>query len=1078
MMIRNCITLLAAWIALGFSPGRAFPPAGTFMPAGTFPPAGTFMPAIPPDGVPLAQIFDTKEMDSSEYGRYPNKVYFIWGAHAPGQPQGVTTSKYFPSMRNPDPKITIEWYKEHHPDWIMYQEDRKTPAYGYIYSYGGLVPLDISNPEVRDYYLDSFIVPAVREGYQMVAMDNVDLANWPKSAGHFSKGRWVQQYTGKKDDAAFHRSIIGWMQFLSERLHPMGVGVCANIKSTSAPPAVILEVMQHVDMWLDETGFTHKGNNVTDGAWESAFSLLQKIAPSKGYVSINQVNGPVATADPAQLEWVIGNFLLSRGPQSLLSVVGFEKKAIYHRFDHRPEMDLNIGTPVTAPQKDASGAWMRKYTGGLVLVNPSSTTTAKVLLPKGEWKTTDGHSSGREIVLPPASAAVLTAMDKGQCQAGRVTWAANYPMVFVGDWDMKPLFKRRVGGSPIWQEENYTKEHTEERVKKYKDMGATMLMMHFYKGFGLEAEKEEIADSKRLAQLCRKYGLKVGVYVGATLFYETFLAEKPEAKDWLVPDYMGKPVTYGSQTFRKLVYFQHPGYKEYIKRVLKIAIEDLKADVIHFDNSSVQAIPPVFYHPLAVQQFRDFLRNKYTPAQLEQRLGFSDVSYVEPPPYSGPAANIDDPLAQEWTDFRCQRLADYYTEMAQYIRQLNPNVAVECNPHGLAGRNTMWEQSVDFPRLIANTDFFFSEGEETGLSDGVLLSKIRTYKMARTLDSRVFVTTGHDRLKMAESMAYNRQGMGLINDNEEMDGTATKDWTNLPADEKAYIDFFHKHFDDYRGVKGLADVAVLHTYATMAVNSDRPYQSTALFEQTLLQHKIPFDILFDKQLTHLDRYKVLVLADQECLTENQLQLIRVFVAQGGSLVSTEQTSLFTEGHRRKPDFGLGDLFNVKAPEWKGRNAPEEMVKGPIRKNSFGKGRVVYIPEVRPAVAKPAAAPMAGKYLQLPLNDKELVDAIDWACGNDLLLQVNGPLTVTAGLWEKEDNSALVLHLVNFNYQRQTADSLSVDIRIPEGRRLQQVTVRTPDGRPDENLAFKVDGRHAAFAVPRLAVYDMIVLKLQ
>jgi len=38
---------------------------------------------------------------------------------------------------------------------------------------------------------------------------------------------------------------------------------------------------------------------------------------------------------------------------------------------------------------------------------------------------------------------------------------------------------------------------------------------------------------------------------------------------------------YGDQTFRKRVYFMHPGYIEYMKRVLKIAVEDLKVDLIH-----------------------------------------------------------------------------------------------------------------------------------------------------------------------------------------------------------------------------------------------------------------------------------------------------------------------------------------------------------------------------------------------------------------------------------------------------------------------------------------------------------------
>ncbi|TZF83645.1 hypothetical protein FW774_09215 [Pedobacter sp. BS3] len=658
------------------------------------------------------------------------------------------------------------------------------------------------------------------------------------------------------------------------------------------------------------------------------------------------------------------------------------------------------------------------------------------------------------------------------------SWVADYPMVLVCDHDIKLTFRRRVGANPEWMDDAYAQAHTEERIKKFKEMGATVLVMNFYKGFGLTAEKEEIEDAKKEVALCKKYGLKIAAYIGATMAYETFLAEMPEAKAWIVPDYMGQPVTYGSQTFRKLVYFQHEGYKAYIKRVLKIAIEDFKVDMIHFDNSSVQGIPPVFYHPLAAENFRTFLKHKYTPAQLKQRFGFSDVSYVEPPPYNKNVSRMYDPLLQEWTDFRCQQLADYYGEMAKYIRELNPEVAVECNPHGLAGMNTMWQQSVDFPRILAHSDFFWTEGEKTGLmADGVLISKIRTFKMGRTLNNRVLVNTTN-KLEMAETMAYDRQGLGLIGGMTEIEGGNLGKEYHLSDDEKEYVKFFHKQFDYYRDVTNIADVAVLHSYATMTYDSDRPYQSTFLFEQSLIQSKIPFDIIFDDQLNNLGKYKVLVLADQECLTEEQLNLIRNFVSKGGGLVATEHTSLYTDWYRRKADFGLRDLFKVQAPEWHLRSKPEDILKIPVQKNQIGKGRVVYIPEVRAAVPKPTAAAMSGKYLKLPLNNQELIESVKWASGDNLSLYIDGPETVTMELTEKTDKSAMLLHLVNFNYQKSAVQNIHVDVKVPAGKKVKQVMILSPDNTSENVIPFKENSNRATFTVPQLAVYDVVVMKLK
>ncbi|MFT4094306.1 MAG: beta-galactosidase [Niabella sp.] len=658
-------------------------------------------------------------------------------------------------------------------------------------------------------------------------------------------------------------------------------------------------------------------------------------------------------------------------------------------------------------------------------------------------------------------------------------WVEGFPVIMIGDWDIKPTFRRRVGANPVWLDEQFKNEATEAQVKKYKATGATMVMVFFYKGFGLSAEKEEIDATRKLVTLCKKYGLKTGAYIGATLPYETFLAETPEAKKWMAPPYLGQAVTYGSQTFRKLVYFQHEEYKTYIKRVIKIAVEDIKVDLIHFDNSSVQAIPPVFYHPLAVEQFKDFLKKKYTPDQLKLRLGFSNVAYIEPPGYNKNVSVLHDPLAQEWTDFRCQRLADYYGEMAQYIRSLNPEVAVECNPHGLDGHNSMWNESVDFSRILPYTNYFWTEGEQTELmDDGTLLSKIRTFKMARTFDNRVFTKTNDSKLKMAEALAYNRQGIGLIGGMEEMDGGNYRTPLALPEDQKEYIRFFKDHFEYYKNTKNIADIAVLHSFASMAYNNDRPYQSTFLFEQSLIQGKVPFDIIFDEQLKHLDRYKVLVLADQESLTEEQENIIRTFVRNGGGLVVTEHTSLYNAWHQRKADFGLADLLKIKAPDWHNRSTPEDILAIPEQRNEFGKGRVSYLPEVIPSRPKPAMAAMFGQYFKLAKNHDQLIDAVTWASKNNLSLHIEGSETVTMELVKQDDKNRIILHLVNFNYKKAAAENLKVSLKIPEGKKVQKITLLSPDSKTIATPAFSQKGTTLLFDISRVALYGLSVIQLK
>lgn len=86
----------------------------------------------------------------------------------------------------------------------------------------------------------------------------------------------------------------------------------------------------------------------------------------------------------------------------------------------------------------------------------------------------------------------------------RPAWLDEGPIIIVGGWDDMPLFRRRVGSLRTWHDEAYEQAHTEERVLQLKELGVTMTVLHFYKGFGLEAEAEHLAYARKLAELCRQ----------------------------------------------------------------------------------------------------------------------------------------------------------------------------------------------------------------------------------------------------------------------------------------------------------------------------------------------------------------------------------------------------------------------------------------------------------------------------------------------------------------------------------------------------------------------------------------------
>ncbi len=141
--------------------------------------------------------------------------------------------------------------------------------------------------------------------------------------------------------------------------------------------------------------------------------------------------------------------------------------------------------------------------------------------------------------------------------------------------------------------------------------------------------------------------------------------------------------------------------------------------------------------------------------------------------------------------------------------------------------------------------------------DGILVSRIRTFKMPNILHNTLFVGTGGEggsTLQMAEAMAFGRQCLGDV-------GGVLAGY-DLPEDQRRHIRFFHRNFEHYRDIENVADIASLHSFASLGFNNDRTAVSTMLFEQEMIQARVPFDIIFDDNLKDLRKYRVLVLADQ------------------------------------------------------------------------------------------------------------------------------------------------------------------------------------------------------------------------
>ena len=600
----------------------------------------------------------------------------------------------------------------------------------------------------------------------------------------------------------------------------------------------------------------------------------------------------------------------------------------------------------------------------------------------------------------------------------RPEWLSRDGIVMAGSWE--PLvFRVRRDGSPGYtptpdQRAAYAREHRPEIVARLKSLGVNFVMMHCYKGFGLSAEQESMADAVRFSELCHQDGLRVGVYVYSGAFgWELLFPETPRARDWVVLNHEGKPTTYGRATYRYYWNRNHPGAQAFYRGIVRFAVRDIRTDLLHFDNYVVGPGSDAN----SVERFRGYLRDRFTPQQLT-RMGVSDPAAVKPP-MTGPPDNL---LRRAWLDFSCRSLAASYHDMSRYARGLRRDVLVECNPGGVGGGI---RSPIDHGSLLQGGEAFWDEGRPPGFREGRLQSRIRTYKVARRMDNMAFCYTTNP-LEVAESMAFNLDCLGCIcwfEYGEIVEKPASKKPVSKAI--APFVRFFHKRRDLLRNATVVADVAVLRSFPSHVFADPKFADLTAGAEQALILNRIPFQIIYDHQLNELDRYLVLALVGCVALSDRHIEQIRRYVRSGGRLCIIGPAGTHDEWMLPRKDITLEDIPSAK---------------------------------------------------RLSIAEKDsLVDAVRSLFGGKQSLSVEGPQGLCAEMTEQSGRR--LVHLVNYR-SGEPARNIALRVRLPAGKKAKSVTLASPLRENDAALSFEKQAGAVEFTVPSVDVYEIAVIAFE
>lgn len=279
----------------------------------------------------------------------------------------------------------------------------------------------------------------------------------------------------------------------------------------------------------------------------------------------------------------------------------------------------------------------------------------------------------------------------------------------------------------------------------------------------------------------------------------------------------------------------------------------------------------------------------------------------------------------------------------------------------------------------------------------------------------------------------------------------------------------------------------------------------------LVEARIPFEMVHDELLDppHVDRFKLLILPNVAALSDAQCRELSGFVARGGSLLATFETSLYDETGAPRKDFGLRDVFKVSyqgGVERRMQNSylalhrdpggrPHPLLAGledaPRIVNSVQRVRV------EPLEDFPSPLTLIPSYPDLPMehvyprvkdtnermaylrdlgrsrivyfpgdlertfwevlgadHGRLLANAVDWAANEERPVSVTGPGLLDVTAWSQKDS--VTVHVVNLTNPMALkgpfrefvpVGPLAVRLRLPQGQKARAVRLLVAGSAP-------------------------------
>ena len=612
-------------------------------------------------------------------------------------------------------------------------------------------------------------------------------------------------------------------------------------------------------------------------------------------------------------------------------------------------------------------------------------------------------------------------------------------VIYTGFWE-PPYFIAQLGRATQNTASRLDYLKSEDFVKYVADLGVNHLWCNFSKGYGLVFEEREQLKIRSLCEHAKKHGLYVIAYcTGGSLTPETLKRDFPEnpgvVDDMVARRADGRWASYGNgqyQCFRARPDYTSPEYRSWQLRVIDRAL-DYGCDGIHFDNTNILPEPAGCRCERCRRLFREFLERTCGPGDERAaraglaRWGTNDFTYATVPWYdewNDPVMQREIEVAnhQAWLLFRQQSLSTCLSEWADHIHARGGVVEYNCGK--TPGSNYRAYGAIVDEVLLEKADLVFNEGTyKTGYNaSGAPLTRVRSHKIAQAFGVPMMSYNASTHL-MAEAFSFNPGMCGMWRADEN------------PADcedRLRFFRFYHRYKPYQTRQRSLAEAGVYMQHESLTFSTLNAYMAHCSVTQLLQEQRVPFDLLYRKDLAGLSRYRLVIVAEAHCLKEDEAEALSAWVRSGGRLLTIGRTGTRDDFFRLRTAVKEvtcpADLYRCKEVEnvftpLTGEDYTRDFIK------EVGEGMAAHVAALEyscePRHGDRAEWNIRADLVNRPVNADAIMVYVDRMLGARRL-RVATDRDLLVDLCRRDDTGEGLVHLFNVSWCRREAARAEVE----------------------------------------------------